>query len=463
MKETTNQTAKENTSKSYIKDSKNIFLIGIGGAGLSALALLLKENGKNISGSDQEENNKIKELKNSKIEIKKVHSENNITKKIDLVIYSSAITDKNPERIKAKKIQIPQISYPEALGEISKDKRTIAICGTHGKTTVTSIISSIFLRAKKAPTVIVGAKVSSLKNKNYKLGKSNWFIVEACEYKRNFLNIHPDIIVLNNIEYDHIDYFKTKKDYFNSFLEFVSKLPKNGDLIANIEDKNIKQLINIIKKDRSDIKIHTFGLKSGDINSKNVGKIKRNLYGEHNLKNILASITLSKVLKINKKIYLTEIENFKGVERRLEFIKNINSVPLYSDYAHHPKEIKATIQAIKEKHGGKSKVLIVFQPHQYRRTYELKTEFIRAFDKADLTIISDIFESRDTKEDIKKIDSKKLVKEINKYNNNVIYGGEGKNRKKFEKTIKLIKENIKKVDSIIIMGAGDINKIIEKL
>lgn len=446
--------------------SKNIYCVGIGGSGVSALAAILKKSGKNVSGSDSNLSPTTEKLRIMGIPVHIGHNEQNPPKNTDLLIYSPAVKDDNPERIKAKRHGISQLSYPEAVGELTKEKNTVAVCGTHGKTTVTSMVSTILIKAGKDPSVLVGSHIKELENGNHRLGKGEWLIIEACEYCRNFLNYHPAAIILNNIEADHLDYYKDSKDYISAFNEFTLKLPQNGLLVANNEDKNTIILVKKIKNKRPDIKIVTFGGQSGDFQENNgqiiykektIGALNMIIPGRHNTLNALAAIALSISIGIDSQKALEAVNNFSGAARRFEFLGEREGCMIYSDYAHHPTEIEATLLAAREKFGDEAKILAVFQPHQYSRTYKLKNKFATAFNHADMTIVSDIFMTRDNATDIIKINSEKLVKMIKVHNNNVKYGGNL--NQTFQQTVSILGA----YDVVIIMGAGDVDIIAKQL
>ncbi len=449
-----------------LEKSKNIYCVGIGGSGVSALAAILKKSGKNVSGSDSNLSPTTEKLRLMGIPVQVGHNGQNPPDNTDLLIYSPAVKENNPERIKAKQLDIPQLSYPQAVGELTKEKNTVAVCGTHGKTTVTSLVSTILISAGKDPSVLVGSHIKELENENHRLGKGEWLIIEACEYCRNFLNYHPDAIILNNIEADHLDYYKDNEDYISAFNEFILKLPQKGLLIANNEDKNTVILVEKIKKERPDLQIVTFGGQSGDFHvkadqiihqGKTIGKLDMKIPGKHNIFNALASIALSISIGIDSEASLEAVNNFSGAARRFEFMGEREGTMIYSDYAHHPTEIKATLLAAREKFGEETKILAVFQPHQYSRTYKLKSGFATAFNQADMTIISDIFMTRDSKDDISKIDSEKLVKLIEANNKKVQYGGNI--NETYKKTVSILGN----YDVLIIMGAGDVDKIAKQL
>ena len=445
---------------------KNIYCVGIGGSGVSAIAAILKKSGKNVSGSDSNLSPTTEKLTLMGIPVQVGHNAKNPPDNTDLLIYSPAVNEDNTERIKAKQLGIPQLSYPEAVGKLTKEKNTVAVCGTHGKTTVTSMVSSIFINAGKDPSVLVGSHIKELENENHRLGKGEWLIIEACEYCRNFLNYHPYAIILNNIEADHLDYYKDSTDYISAFHEFILKLPKKGLLIANNEDQNTITLVKKIQNERQDIKIVTFGGKFGDFHVKDgqilhqgkmIGILNMKIPGRHNVLNALGALALSISIGIHSKAAINAINNFSGAARRFEFLGERDDTKIYSDYAHHPTEIKATLLAAREKFGDETKILAVFQPHQYSRTYKLRNSFAKAFNQADMTIVSDIFMTRDSGNDISKIDSEKLVKLIRTNNKNVQYGGD------LNKTFKKTDSILGQFDVVIIMGAGNVDIIAKQL
>lgn len=416
--------------------AKNIHFIGIGGIGNSSLAQILHEKGFNISGSDLSPSDITKSLKLKGITINYEHKAANINKRHNKIIYSPAIPENNPELLEAKKLKIPCLTYPQALGEFSKDYYTIAISGTHGKSTTTAMAAKIFIDAGLDPTVVIGTKMRELKNKNYRKGDSKYLIIEACEYKKSFLNFTPNILVITNIEADHLDYYKTLANYRKAFEEMVSKVTKNGKIIIP-EDGKIKKLIKSAKADIVTAKL----------------KIKPGIPGDFNISNA----SLATEVALSQNIPLTGIEkslkNYKGSWRRLQYKrKKLGKTLFIDDYAHHPTEIKMTLTAIREDHPH-AKLLCIFQPHQYSRTKTLLKEFGKAFIDADKVIIPNIYKVRDSEEDMKKVSTDVLVNEINKYDNKA-QNGDG-----LKETANYIKTHHKNFDLIVTMGAGDISKI----
>jgi UDP-N-acetylmuramate--alanine ligase len=438
-----------------------IHFVGISGIGISALAKYYLYSGSLVSGSDLAYPNDVF----SKKEIKKIkfylgHKESNLKDDVDLVIYSLAVSKENPELKKANKLKIPIKSYPEALGDLTKKYFTIAISGTHGKSTTTAMISQILVKAGFDPLVFIGSKVSGFgKNgdpSNFRYGKSNFLVIEADEYKEGFLNHHPNIIVITNIEEDHLDYYKNYTNILKAFKKFILNLKeKEGfkkTLIVNKKDKGIQKIIKSKKwLYDNNISFMFYNTKKENLN------IKLKVPGEHNKENALAAIKVAEVLNIDKKICLKALKEFSGIWRRLEFKGFLNGAKIYDDYGHHPTEIKATLKASRELLEKNKKLYLVFQPHQYDRTYRLFNKFLKAFDDADFAIILDIYDvkGRENKNIKEKISSLKLVQKINR--KNVIYLPD------FNSCIEFLREKLKKGDICVIMGAGDVFKLTEKM
>ena len=434
-----------------------VHFIGIGGIGVSALAKYYLKKGHKVSGSDlvsSEITNALKE-KGVKLIFGK-HKAKNLLKDIDLVIYSPAVQKDNPELKQAYKTQtskhnIQILSYPEALGELTKQYFTIAISGTHGKSTTTAMLGLLLIKAGLDPTIIIGTKVKEFGNfrtgSNCRVGKSKYLVIEADEHFASFLNYWPKIIILTNIEKDHLDYYKNLTNILKAFKKYISHLPKDGQLITNKDDKNIQKLIK-----ESPALLNTYSLKQPE--AEKLRKILK-VPGEHNVANALATLCAARILKIPDKISFEALSKYKGCWRRFEEKKaviNNKQLTIISDYGHHPTEVKVTLKAVREKY-PKKKIWCVFQPHQYQRTYYLFNDFVKVFKQAgqfiDKIIITDIYDvaGREKEKTKKKINSEKLVKAINK--NQVIY-------LPFQKIMNFLKENVNSGEVVIIMGAGDI-------
>ena len=413
-----------------------IHFIGIGGIGVSALARYYLEKGAKVTGSDlvsSEITDALRE-KGANLLIGK-HRVENLPKAADLVVYSPAVPANNPELKKAKKLGIKCQSYPEALGELTKKYFTIAVSGTHGKSTTTAMIGLLLTKAGFNPTVIVGTKVKEFGNSNYRAGKSKYLVIEACEYDESFLNYYPNIIVITNIEAEHLDYFKTFNNVLKAFKKFVKKLPKDGILI---NEKKYKKTEKDAAKLRKVLKVP----------------------GEHNISNALSALAVARALKIPDKVSYQALSEYKGSWRRFEEkeykIQDTKyKIHIISDYGHHPTQIRVTLKATREKF-PKKKIWCVFQPHQYQRTFYLFKDFVKVFKAApvDKLIITDIYDvaGRETPKIKKKVSSEKLVREINK--KNVMYIPNS------EKVEKYLKKNLQGGEVVMIMGAGDIYNLV---
>jgi len=466
---------------------KKIHFIGIGGIGLSAIAKLMKENNKEVSGSDLSASFITADLEKIGIKIYNKQGTENIFQDLDLVIYSTAVPANNPELKKARELKIKAITYPESLGLVFNNKFGIAICGTHGKSSVSAMAGLLLDDAKLDPSLIVGSIVPRFKS-NLKIGKSEYFITEACEYERSFLNLNPKIIILNNIELDHTDYYKDIEDMKNAFKKFISHLSNDGVLICNGDDEEITnsklQIPNKFKilsfgfDSANNIRAGNVKFKNGEVkfnvfyNNKNLGEFVLKVLGLFNIYNALGVIALGLVLKIPVEIIKNSLSNYSGIWRRFEIKGKYKNALVISDYAHHPTAVKATIEATRQFY-PKKRIVIVFQPHQHNRTRKLYQDFLNSFDDADLVILSEIFDvaGREEKDD-QSISSlnlvndikhkisplKKGVKDISKLNlDSVFYA------KDLEETRKLIDKNIKPNDILLIMGAGDIYKVANKI
>ena len=428
-----------------------IHFIGIGGIGVSALAKyhLVKKN--EVTGSDliSSEITDLLKKQGAKIFIGS-HKAKNLSLKTDLVIYSPAVKADNPELAKAKKYNIETKSYPEALGELTKKYFTIAVSGTHGKSTTTALIATILNRAGFDPTVIVGTKIKEFGSSNCKVGKSKYLVIEADEWSASFLNYWPKIIVLTNIEREHLDYYKNLNHILRTFRKYINHLPEDGVLLANKDDANIRKLL----KSEEKFKIRKYSLKQKE--AEKIRKILR-IPGTHNVSNALAALKTAKILKISERAALAALSKYRGSWRRFETIKTKPYI-LISDYAHHPTEIKATLSGARQKF-GKKKIWVIFQPHQYQRTYYLFLQFSQAFDEADEIILTKVYDvaGREENEISRKVNLEKLVSLIGKR------GKKAQFIENFHKIPEFLKGKIKPGNIVIIMGAGDINTLVNSL
>ncbi len=432
-----------------ISKAQSIHFIGIGGIGTSSIAQILKSKGKKISGSDIVPSNITKNLKLSGIEVRIGHDAKNIHKNHDLIIYSPAIPSSNPELKQAKKLAISTLSYPQALGELTKEYITIAIAGSHGKSTTTAMTALIAEKAKLDPTVVIGTKIRQFKNKNYRTGNGKHLIIEACEYKRSFLNIYPDILIITNIDLDHLDYYKDLNDYKSAFIDLAKKVSSNGFIIINEAEKHLKEIA-------SHSKAKTVTWAENKIEKLH---LKPKVPGRFNITNARNAAIAGRLIGIEDKIICSTISHFNGTWRRMEHKhKKGYNCTFIDDYGHHPTEIQSTLLAIREQN-PKSNILCIFQPHQYSRTRLLLKDFGKSFHEVDNVIIPNIYKVRDSEEEVLKISTDDLVNEINKNSNHKkAFNGNG-----LEKTAEYIKKHHKKYDIIVTMGAGNIDGIYKML
>jgi UDP-N-acetylmuramate--alanine ligase len=448
---------------------QKIHFIGIGGIGISSLARIFKRNGHIVTGSDLNKSHNTDLLIAEGIDVKFGHEEKFLPEDASLVIYTRAITNSNPELAAAERKKIKSLSYPEAVGELTKGYNTVSVCGTHGKTTTTAMIGKILQDSDLEPTVIVGSIVKDFSNTNYLLGNSDTLVLESCEYQDSFLHYSPNVIVLNNIEAEHLDYFKNDENYFSAFLKFLQKLPTDGLLIANGDDANIQKLLS---DNKFEFRIITFGrnenndyiLKNNTLKSpqQEIHTININIPGPHNLMNAAAAFITSYYLSASSYQCLNSLSSFNGTSRRFELKGSSGKTTIIDDYGHTPTEIQATLDAAKEKFGEKAKILCIFQPHQYSRTFQFLKEFGTSFQKADKVFIPNIYRTRDTDEDVANISVDKLVTEINSNTPNL-----AENTTDFVTTIEKTLKEFKNYDVIITQGAGDItdisNELVKKL
>ena len=435
---------------------------------MSAIAEILLNQGFNVSGSDiaQSENTDYLETKGAKIMIG--HRAENI-KDAQVVVYSSAVKpENNPETAEAIRLGIPTLRRAEMLSEVSRLKYTLAIAGTHGKTTTTSMVGLTLMNAGIDPTVIVGGKLKELGGTNARLGNGDWIVVEADEYDRSFLQLSPAIAIINNIEADHLDIYKDIEDIKQTFTEFANKVPFYGFVAACIDDNGVKEILSDIKK-----KVITFGLsRNADVRASNIthterktefdviysgellGRMSINAPGVHNVRNALGAIVVAKELGADYQKIKDGISKFNGVYRRFEIIKESDNLIVIDDYAHHPTEISATLQAARD--GWDRRIICVFQPHTYTRTKDLYKEFGKSFDEADILILTDIYPARE--EPIEGVTGRLIADAAIQYGHkNVIYI-EDKNNIFAE-----LKQIMTPGDIIITMGAGDIYKLSREL
>ncbi len=397
-----------------------VHFIGIGGIGTSALARWFLSHNYIVSGSDASPSEITSELKKQGVKVFIGHRAKNLPNEANLAIFSMAVPYNNPERQKARKFGILTKSYAEAVGDLAKQYKTIAIAGAHGKSTTTALLSLVLIKAGFDPTVIVGTKLKEFGNSNFRKGKGDYLILEADEYQQSFLNYSPIAAIILNIDREHLDYYKNLAEIKNTFLKFINNIRPNGILIVNKDDKNLFSLRNKIQKigRQKNLRIYWYGIRA---NPRLVKRLSASLkiLGEHNISNALAIYTLAKALKIKDKDIFGAISNYRGAWRRMEYRGELKAksyklkAKVFDDYAHHPTEIKATLAGIAQK-WPKTGLICVFQPHQAKRLSLLFKEFIGAFDKANALILLDIFKVAGRDKVSQNVSSKNLAEAIDK-------------------------------------------------
>ena len=446
----------------------NIHFIGIGGISMSALAEICLNKGYSVSGSDMSRSPMTEKLESQGAKIYIGQKKENIVDELDIVVYTAAIHPDNEELLAAKDKNILTINRAVFLGQIMREyKNSIAVSGTHGKTTTTSMLSTIFDSTNLDPTILVGGNLKSIGG-NVKIGNSQNFITEACEYVDSFLNFNPKIAIVLNIEEDHLDYFSGIEEIKASFNKFGKLLPKDGYFVINGDSPNTASILHDVKatvikygKETSNdviisnINFNDNGFGSFDLTyfGKDLGNFQLSVPGVHNIYNAVASIIVSIVSGISIDAIKESIIKYVGVGRRFETKGYYNDALIVDDYAHHPTELKATLSAAKKL--KKSTLWCVFQPHTYSRTKSLLNEFSEAFYSADRVIITDIYAARENNPG--DIHSKDLVEKLYHNNVDVTYIS------KFEDIVKYLKENIQPNDLLITAGAGPIYQVGEML
>ncbi|MBD5394889.1 MAG: UDP-N-acetylmuramate--L-alanine ligase [Lachnospiraceae bacterium] len=446
----------------------HIYFIGIGGISMSGLAEILLEEGFTVSGSDMHSSALTKQLEERGARIFYGQKYENITPDIDLMVYTSAIHPDNPEFVASNDLNIPVLTRAQLLGQMMKNYKTpIAISGTHGKTTTTSMVSEILLLADLDPTLSIGGILKTI-NGNIRIGHSGYFVTEACEYTNSFLSFYPKIGIILNVEEDHLDFFKDIEDIRHSFHLFAKLLPADGTLIIGGSIPGIETITEgiscrIITFGSSD----TFDYSAADISYDEKGcasftltrkgeraeRYHLNVPGEHNILNALSAIALSELLAIDTGIVQKALEGFKGSERRFEYKGTRSGVVIIDDYAHHPTEITATLKAAANY--PHKKLYCVFQPHTYTRTKAFMKDFAKALSLADEIILAKIYPARET--DDLGISSDTLKKEIEALGKTCYYFPS------FSEIEKFILNNCQAGDMLITMGAGDVVKVGENL
>ena len=445
-----------------LKKYKNIYMIGIGGVSMSGLAYILKSWKYNISGSNNVENSMTEKLINDNISVFIPHDYKNINENIDLIVYTAAINESNPEIIHAKELNIPIMERGEFLGELTKlYSNTIGIAGTHGKTTTTSMVSLCFLEGNLDPSIQVGSVLNAI-NGNYRVGKSDYFIIESCEYSDSFLNFHEKSAIILNIDNDHLDYFKTFDNIKKSFKNYVSHI--KDVLVINGDDKNCLELAL-----NTDAKIKTFGFnENNNYYAKNIEfdnngypsydlykynefitRISLSIVGIHNVLNSLGCIALCDHYGIDIKDIKNGLKKYTGADRRFQYKGMFNDAKVYDDYGHHPTEVNAVSNSILNKKYNKS--WVIFEPHTYSRVKNHAKDFAKSLMNFDNIIITDIYAAREINEFNVSVND--IINELKKLEKDSIYISDYNHIKEY------LKDKVVEDDLILTLGAGNITKL----
>jgi UDP-N-acetylmuramate--alanine ligase len=448
-----------------VKKDTKIHFIGIGGIGMSGIAQILLNQGYLISGSDINESDSVLYLRKKGASIYIGHEASNV-KNVDIVVYSSAITDKNPEYANARFLGLPIIKRAEMLAELMRLKYGIAVAGTHGKTTTTSILATILDFAKLDPTHIIGGIVKNFAT-NAQSGSGELLIAEADESDGTFLLLNPIMSVITNIDWDHMDHYGTRENLKNAFSNFINKIPFYGRVAININDVNLKSIISDIKKpyvtfgekysdEKIDYEIIDMEVEKDGISFSIIYKetkyknFKINMFGDHNALNATGAIAIAHQYGLNMDVIRDGLESFKGVARRLEKIGHINNCPIFDDYGHHPTEIAATLKALKRRY---KKIKVVFEPHRYTRTRDCWKEFLHCFNDGDEVLFLPIYAASESP--INGISSEALLRDINSIHPTKV-------KITTYESLKSSVGNIKE-GCVVILGAGPISRKSRKI
>lgn len=417
---------------------------------MSALAKYYINQGAKISGSDLSSSEITEELIKLGVQIFiGRHNKKNLPKNTGFVVYTAAVVKDNPELEEAKRQKLKVKSYAQAIGELTKKYKTITVSGAHGKSTTTAMTALVLEKGHCDPLVIVGTKVKEFGDSNFRSGLGGYFVLEADEWNKSFLNYKPQIAVLTNIDAEHLDTYKNIDHVAEVFKKFLTKISKDGLVVANADDRIVKKIAKA-----SGRQVVWYSLKDKEANLiKNTIRVS----GDHNLLNALAAFRVGRALGVGQSEILQALSGFSGTWRRFEFKGVINKAPVFDDYAHHPNEIKATLAAAKKRFPF-GRVISIFQPHQYRRLNSLFQDFTNAFDHSDITCVLDVYDvaGREDKKSKSAVNSFMLVSALSEKGKDARY-------MYHSQVADFLKNEVKSNDAVIFMGAGDIYKLTEKI
>jgi len=453
-------------------DAKKIHFVGLGGIGTSALAKFVLSKGKTITGSDAQMSEMTAQFLRRGVTVHEGHDERHVPYDTEFLIYSPAVPESNPERLKARSLGIPECSYSEALGELSKQYSTIVVTGTHGKSTTTAMLGLMLEAGGYDPTVILGSLVPTFPEGNIRIGKGRFLVVEGCEHQANMLKLHPEMIVLTSIEEDHLDFYKNLENIKKTFQTFVDSLTAKGLTIVNEDDPVSRQLTisnrvsygvsgsaHYVFSDRETESGLQHAMISRQVPAETLGRLTLSVPGAFNVSNAMAAIAAAMELGIPFETCARVLKNYRGIWRRFERVGTWQGQEVISDYGHHPTAIRATVQAAREFFPGK-KIVLCFEPHQHSRTEALFDDFVDALQSADATIVSEIYRVEGRTE-TQEVSSRDLVEKILESvpDKRVLYA------KDIFQAQEMLTHVCAEFDEciVVIQGAGDIDELARAL
>ena len=436
-----------------------VHIVGIGGIGMSGIALVLKAKGYRVQGSDIKRSSMVKKLEEAGIKVFIGHREENV-EGADVLIHSSAVKENNPEIVAAKKRGIPVIPRADILSDIMRFKEGVAVAGTHGKTTTSSMVAKVFYEAGLKPTILVGGRLSFLGGVNAVEGDGKWLVAEADESDGTFLKLTPTLSVITNIDADHLDYYGSMERLTEAFTEFANRVSFYGKVFLCIECERVREIVPKVYKRKA-----TYGFKDANFTAENVqptglgsifevryrgkplGRVKLNVPGRHNVLNALGAVGVSLEAGVSFNQVAEALEEFRNASRRMELKGTVNGITFIDDYGHHPTEIEASYRALKESFPNR-RIVVLFQPHRFTRTKNLWNEFVRVLKEIDNLYICDIYSAGE--EPIEGITAEKLASECG-----ALYGGT------LEEACRMVGRELRPGDVFLSLGAGDITKAFE--
>jgi UDP-N-acetylmuramate--alanine ligase len=453
-----------------INTGQKVFLIGIGGIGMSAIAVILKERGFSVSGSDRAESTTTNILKKQGIEVLIGHKSEHITRDTGIVVYTNAVNEENPEMAKARELGITVYERAKMLDILASTKYAIGVSGTHGKTTTTSMVAKMFLNAGFEPSLAVGGFLNEINGSGHE-GKGKYFIYESCEAYESFLRLHPNVALITNIDADHLDYYKSFSNVKKAFSRYIREnIPPYGVLVYNMDDRPLRKVVRGVKLER----VVSVGIrrKNADYVARDVflddfsstftvlhrgkpfGKFRVNIPGMHNVTNALLALAAAHINGIPAEVIAVSLAHFRNADRRFQLKFSASNLMVIDDYAHHPAEIDATLLAAKNLSVRKgAQVIAVFQPHLYSRTEFLYKDFAKSLSKADRVVLTDIYAARET--NVNNVSSRMIFDEI------VRIMGAG--NVAYSKDLSGVPEKIRSFmngnNIVITLGAGDVWKV----